>query len=299
MDRLTAMTVFVEVARQEGFALAARELQMSTSAVSRHVMDLERWLDVQLFHRTTRRLSLTDAGKAYLDRCVRIVSDVDELERSAKALREDPQGEIRMTAPVFMGKHLLAPLLPEFLERYPKITVQLRLLDRVVNLVDEGFDLALRIGELADSTLIARKIGDMRVILSAAPSYLNKHGVPSSVRDLKNHNCLVDTVPEHGHRWPLTSNRKRVGVPVKGSIAVNNGELVRELTLAGLGISYLPDFFVSEDIAQGRLVRLLSDSTEVRAGLFLVYPQTKHLSSTVRVFMDFVVEHSRIGETSK
>ncbi|MCU7933185.1 MAG: LysR family transcriptional regulator [Candidatus Thiodiazotropha sp. (ex Codakia rugifera)] len=298
MDRLTAMRVFVEVAKQGSFVSAARTLGMSASSISRQLMSLEQWLDVELLHRTTRQLNLTDAGRSYLQRCIQIVGEVDDMEQDAKALRKDPGGEVRISAPIFIGRYLLARMLPGFTARFPMISLQLQLLDREVNLVDEGFDLALRVGELAESTLVARRLDDVQIILCAAPSYLDKYGIPKTVRDLKQHNCLVDTVPQHGHRWPFVENKKRVVMPVKGNVTANGGELVRELAISGMGIAYLPSFFVDDDIAQNRLVVLLDKATEMNPGLFLVYPKTKHLSSTVRVFIDYLVEYSQHTLTS-
>lgn len=290
MNHFSTMNAFVQVAQHEGFAPAARALGISTSTVSRQVMELESWLGVQLFRRTTRRLSLTEMGRDCLERCTRLLDGVDELAANAQSLHAEPRGELRITAPVFMGKHLLGPLLPEFLDRYPKVTVQLHLIDRFVNLVDEGFDVALRIGELEDSTLIARKIGTMKLTLTAAPGYLDRRGVPTQIRDLKNHNCLVDTAPEHGNRWRFSSDLGRAGVPVKGNISVNSGEMIRELALAGTGIAALPDFFVAEDVAAGKLVPLLTDHLAIEGGIFAVYPTTRHLSSAVRVLIDFLAE---------
>jgi DNA-binding transcriptional LysR family regulator len=289
MDRVKAMQVFVEVAERQGFAPAARHLGLSTSAVSRQVKDLEAWLGLQLLNRTTRRIDLTEAGKAYLARCSWIVGAVAELETSARALGEEPQGELRVTAPVFMGRHLLAPVLPGFLARYPKVKLRLRLLDRFVDLVDEGFDLALRIAYLPDSSLIARKLGETRILMTAAPSYLAEHGLPTSAADLKRHNCLVDTVAGTGDRWPLGRRRDRGTIRVAGNFTANSGEMVREMTLAGLGISRLPDFFVARDVAEGRLVVVPEQSGERSAGIYALYPQTRHLSGPVRALIDALV----------
>jgi DNA-binding transcriptional LysR family regulator len=304
MDRVKAMNVFVEVAGRGGFAPAARHLGLSTSAASRQVRDLESWLGLQLLNRTTRRIDLTDAGKAYLSRCAQIVGAVADLERSAQALGEDPQGELRVTAPLFMGRHLLGPILPGFLARYPKVKLRLRLLDRMVDLVDEGFDLALRIADLPDSTLIARKLGQTRLLMTAAPAYLAERGVPKQVGDLKHHNCLVDTVAGHGDRWPLEADRHRAdrhraAGRVAGNFTVNGGEMVREMTLAGLGLSLLPDFFVAEEVARGRLVAVLEHAVRRSAGIYALYPRTRHLSGPVRALIDALVAHVERPEADR
>ena len=291
MDRYRSMLAFIEVAERGGFASAARELSISTSAVSRQVMELEDWLDVQLFNRTTRHVSLTDAGREYLDRCKGLVSGMDELQASAKDQVSIPRGRLRITAPVFMGRQLLGPLLPGFLNRYPEVAVELQLLDRFINLVDEGFDLALRIGDLRDSTLMARKLGDIKICLVASPGYLARTGKPKTVADLKRHNCILDMAPQHGNRWPLGANGK-TPPRVSGNLSVNSGELVRDLALADTGIALLPDFFVANDLADGKLVALLKRHIQdVQASVFLVYPQTKHVSGAVRAFIDHVAEH--------
>ena len=208
-----------------------------------------------------------------------------ELETSAQALGEEPQGELRVTAPVFMGRHLLGPVLPGFLARYPKVKLRLRLLDRFVDLVDEGYDLALRIARLPDSSLIARKLGETRILMTAAPSYLAEHGLPISAADLKRHNCLVGA----SDRWPIGRDKDRGTARVAGNFTANSGEMVRDMTLAGLGISRLPDFFVARDVAAGRLVVVLEQIGERTSGIYALYPQTRHLSGPVRALIDVLV----------
>jgi DNA-binding transcriptional LysR family regulator len=289
MDRFKAMQVFVEVARAESFAAAARTLGLSTTATSRMVRELEDWLGLRLLTRTTRRVSLTDAGRAHLEPCARLVGEVDELERSAKAQHIEPRGEIRLTAPVFMGKVFLSGVLPAFLTRHPQVSVRLHLIDRFVNLVEEGIDLALRVGELSDSSLIARRIGDVRLITAAAPAYLAERGTPQAVEDLKRHDCIVDTVSSHGDRWPLGTASGRTGVRVDGVLSVNSGEFARDAAVAGVGIALLPDFIVARDLAAGRLRAVLPDTCKVEAGIFLVHPQARHQNSAVRALIDFLV----------
>ncbi len=283
------MVAFVQVAEHSGFAPAARFLGLSTSAISRQVMELEDWLEIQLLNRTTRHVSLTDAGRDYLLQCKELVAGMDDLEARSKDQLTNPHGRILMTAPVFMGKQLLGPLLPGFCKQYPDVSIDLHLLDRVISLVDEGFDLALRIGELSDSSLVARKLGEFNISLVATPSYLKRAGIPKTVDDLKHHNCLIDTVPQHGNRWPVGL---KSAIRVKGNITVNDGELVRELARSGTGIALLPDFFVVNDIANGQLVSILkNDIRKIKAGVYLAYPQTRHLSLAVRMFIDYAVKH--------
>jgi len=293
MDKFRAIQVFIEVAKLESFSAAARQLHMSTTAVSRYVMELEDWLGVQLFNRTTRHLGLTDAGRAYLDRCTHIIDDVENLERTSRDMKENPQGKINVTAPVFMGRLFLSPILPEFLKKYPRIRLNLQLVDRYVNLVDEGFDVALRIGNLPDSNLISRKLGDMRMVMVASPTYVKKHGAPKSIKELQNFNCIVDSVADYLDRWPLLNKNTPVSVRVDSNLSINNGELVREMVLAGLGITLLPDFFVASDIKANKLVPILKDKIDKHGTISAVYPQSRYLSSSVRVFVDFLMDHSK------
>lgn len=217
MDVLKGMTIFVEVANQQGFAPAARALELSTSAVSRYVIELEDWLGIQLFHRTTRKLSLTEEGAFYLSRCQQVIADVDDIKQVAIGNLTEPQGNLRITAPVFIAKAWLQDLLPGFLNRYPQVSLELTAVDRVVDLVAEGYDLALRARELADSTLVARRLMDVNLALVASPTYLAEYGTPTSIDDLKSHNCLVDTVAGYTNRWPLLDGKKRKLISVSGN----------------------------------------------------------------------------------
>lgn len=285
------MTIFIEVAKQQGFAPAARTLDLSTSAVSRYVIDLEDWLAVQLFHRTTRKLSLTEEGTLYLDRCQRVIADVDHIKHIAADTQAEPQGTFRITAPVFLAKAWLQDLLPGYLNRYPNVNVELTAVDRFVDLVAEGFDLALRAGELSDSTLIARRLVDVELVLVASPIYLAEHGTPATIDDLRLHNCIVDTVAGYADRWPLLDGKRSKSMAVHGNVRVNSGEIVRSLAIAGIGIALLPRFFVLQNIHEGRLASFLESSVDFHAGLFAVYPQRRYVSANVRSFIDYLVGH--------
>lgn len=290
MDILKAMAIFAEVANQQGFAPAARSLNLSTSAVSRYVIDLEDWFGVQLLQRTTRKLSLTEDGAFYLKQCQQVLVDVDGIRQAADT-KTEPQGSLRITAPVFIAKQCLQDLLPGYLDRYPKVRVDLTVVDRFVNLVEEGFDLALRAGDLVDSTLIARRLIDVDLALVASPSYLVEHGTPAKIDDLKSHNCLIDTVAGYVNRWPLTDGKKPKSLLVNGNVRVNSGEIVRTLAVAGLGVALLPRFMVLKDLHEGRLTSFLDGCVAFNAGLFAVYPQRRYVSTNVRSFIDYLVEH--------
>ena len=283
------MLAFLRVAELGGFAPAARSLGISTSAISRQVSDIEDWLDSQLFNRTTRHVSLTGAGAEYLDECRQLVAGMDSLESAARDKLDSPQGRLRVTAPVFLGKELLSPSLPGFFARYPGVLVELVLIDRFVNLVEEGFDVALRVGELQDSTMIARRMSRMALSIVASPDYIREFGRPETAEELRSHNCLIDTAPHHGARWPLKLGSSRVW-KAQGNFIANSGELIRDLAVAGSGVALLPTFFVQELIAQGKLVSLLEGQIrDVDAGIHLTYPQARHVSRSVKAFVDFVV----------
>jgi DNA-binding transcriptional LysR family regulator len=291
MDVLKGMAIFVEVAKQHGFAAGARALNLSTSAVSRYVIDLEDWMGVQLFMRTTRKLSLTDAGKAYLDRCHRVVAEVNDIRHAASDRHAEPHGPLRITAPVFIAKDFLQDLLPGFLNRCPNVEVELVIGDRFVDIIEEGFDLAIRAGNLKDSTLVARKLMEVRLMLVAAPTYLEQHGRPKTIADLKNHNCLIDTGPSYANRWPIASKNSAKSITVNGNVRVNSGEIIRSLALSAVGIALLPAFFVNQDVHEGRLVSFLESNVQFGGGLFAVYPQHRHLTPSVRIFIDYLVGH--------
>jgi len=294
MDRLDMMKAFVETARQGGFAPAARQLAISTSALSRHIAALEDWLGVQLFHRTTRHVRLTDAGQGYLGRCLKVLEDVHELEQAGQDAQGELSGKIRISAPVYLGRQHIAPALTGFLSANPGLSVDLFLSDRLVDLVAEGFDLAIRVTKPADSTLIARRLGETRVCIVAAPGYLASRGAPSTVEDLRQHDCIIDRVPEGSDRWSFTTRGGRTALRVNGQIRVNDGETARNFALAGLGLARLPFLFVNKALAAGELVEVKLDDETEKAGVFALYPPSRHLSRSVRAVIDWLVAEVEI-----
>ena len=291
MNVLNAMKVFAEVAKQQGFAPAARALSLSTSAVSRQVMDLEHWLGVELFQRTTRKLAITEEGHQYLARCQHIIEEVDQIKNLASEVASQPMGTLRLTAPAFLAKDWLQHLIPDFLTRYPHVSVSLTAIDRFVDFVDEGYDLALRIAELPDSTLIARRLMDVDLVCVASPDYLKNNGEPDVASDLKQHNCIVDISASFENRWPMKQENKSIVVPVKGNLSVNGGEIARNMAIAGVGLTLLPRIFVLEELYNNQLVSVLEGQIGKEAGLYAVYPQSRHLSPKVRCFIDHAVAH--------
>ncbi len=291
MDRIKAMQVFIAVAEKQGFAAAARHLDMSTSAVSRHVVNLENLLGVQLLHRTTRSINLTDAGASYLLRCTKVMRDLDALESGTQHRDAVPSGEIKVTASVFLAKNLLRPVIQQFLEQFRDTKINLLLVDRTVDLIDEGIDVAVRVGRLPDASYKARKLDHYKMAMVASPRYLEANGTPRSIKDLDNHNCLVDRVPHFGNRWPLAGTSGRVSKRVSGNFVAILGEIVRDLAIEGLGIVFLPDFFVQADIEAKRLTQILEKSVSRTGDISAVYAPTKYAATRTRAFIDFLVDN--------
>jgi DNA-binding transcriptional LysR family regulator len=285
LDTLRNMQAFVEVARAGSFVAAAGRLGVSTSSISRLVSDLEAWLKVPLFRRTTRRLSLTDPGRLYLARCAAIVAAADDLKRDAEALSETPRGSLRVTAAASPARYLIAPRIPAFLAAHPAVKLRFDLRDQPIDIVGEGMDLAIRIGRLEDSALVARRIGETRLMLTATPGFLARHGRPAAPGDLGALPCLVDTVPTRGARWFPDQ-----GLAVDGPVFANSGEMIRALTLAGQGLSLLPDFFVREDVGAGRLVSLMEERFGAAIGIYAVFPPRGQITAAARAFVDFIAE---------
>lgn len=290
MDRLTAMEIFVRVVKDGSFSAAARSLNMSKSAVSKYISELEDRLSVRLLNRTTRRLSVTDMGRAYHERCLQILSDVAEIETAVSAETRKVSGMLRIAAPVtFSVKHLGAPL-SEFLSRYPEIEVDLQLNDRRADIVEEGFDVAVRIArQLTDSSLIAAKLATSRAVTCASPAYLKKHGTPRTPLDLMTHNCLRYSNMGPVLEWNFLSPQgEPIAVRISGTIIANNGEVLREAALDGQGVITGPSFLTGDAIRDGRLVEILTEYAQAPFGIFAVYPHNRHLSAKVRSFVDFL-----------
>lgn len=289
MDRFTAMSVFARVVELGSFARAAERLALSTSAVSRQVADLEAHLQTRLLNRTTRRLSLTESGHAFYERCVQVLADLEEAEQAAAQTALVPRGTIKLTCSVSYGVRHLAPALAEFLALHPEVKFDLSLSDRVVDLVEEGFDLGIRIGALGGGNLIARRLGETRMLACASPAYLKAHGSPRTPADLARHNCVTYAYVADGDQWLF---RDRAGgehrVRVAGNIHANNGDLLAAAAVLGVGLVFEPEIIVGEALAAGRLVRLLPDYEAPVLPVHAVYASRKHLSAKVRAFVDFL-----------
>ncbi|MBI2715242.1 MAG: LysR family transcriptional regulator [Rhizobiales bacterium] len=290
LDRLTGLEVFAKVAAAGSFSAAGRALGLSQTMVTKHIAALEARLGVKLFHRSTRRLSITEAGRSYLEASERILADIDAAEAAVAADRVEPRGLLRLNAPVAFGTRQIAPLLSEFAQRHPLVTVELGLNDRLVDLADEGWDSAIRIGSLSDSSLIARRIAPCRTVVCAAPSYLAARGNPRTVSSLTNHNSLGYTLSRVTgvDRWSFGAQGE-ITVPVSGNLRANNGDALRTAAIAGQGLAYLPSFIVADDLRAGTLVALDLDQPTVEfGGIYAVFLPDRHPAAKVRAFIDFI-----------
>lgn len=298
MENLTDLAVFVRVVELGSFTAAAGALEISKAAVSKYVDRLERRLGARLLQRTTRRLTLTEAGEALYLRGAAALAELADAEREVARLTGAPRGHLRVTAPVYFGEVHVAPLLHRFRAHYPDITLDLDFDNRFVDLVKERFDLALRITDLADSSLVARKLAPCPQVVCAAPAYLARRGVPKAPADLRDHECLSYSLDRTPKEWRFRAARGRwIAVQVKGPIRCNNDIALKQAMLNGLGLRQIPRFIVESEIARGELVEVLADYESPPLNIYAVYATRRHLSPKVRVFVDFLAaEFTGSGE---
>ena len=296
MDRVAAMQVFAQVVESGSFARAAARLGLSTSAASRQVAELEGHLQTRLLNRTTRKVSLTESGRAFYERSVQLLSDLAEAEQEASRAAVEPRGTIRLTTSVNFGVRHAAPAIADFLAEHKGVRFDVSLSDRVVDLVEEGFDLGIRIGTPGADNLVARKLGETRLVPCASPAYLAAHGAPARPEDLARHNCFTYEYVSPRHVWRFR-DRSGVdhGVRVSGTLHSNNGDLLAEVAARGAGIVFEPAFIVGPDVRAGRLVPLLQEFVPPPVPIYAVYPSRKHLSAKVRRFVDFLI--ARFGDS--
>ncbi len=293
MDKLQQMRVFAAVVDAGSFVGAAEEIDLSKAAVSRHVQELEARLGVRLLQRTTRRLSLTDEGEVFHARCKDLLANVEEAEAEITARAGAAAGVLKINVPVSFGNLHLAPLWGLFLARNPKVTLDITLSDRVVDLVDEGFDLAVRIARLPDSSLVSRKLASTRLIICASPDYLRQHGTPAHPADLAHHAVVAYSLSSMGDNWRFDGPDGSTTVKVRPRLHTNSGDTCRAVALQHQGIVFQPSFLVGDDLKSGALVQLLANHLSTALGIYAVYPSRKHLSPKVRVLVDFLIEQAR------
>ena len=289
LDRVTGMQVFVRVAALGSLSAAARSLNLSQTMVTKHVAALEDRLGIKLLHRSTRRLTLTEGGRNYLAACERILAEIEEAEASASLDRIEPRESLRLNVPLSFGLRHIAPALPSFNRLHPAVSFDLGLADRYVDLIEEGWDLAIRIGRLKDSSLVARRLAVCRTVVCAAPSYLKEHGTPQSLDDLARHNCLGYTLPSAigANRWTFGPDGEIV-VPVQGNLRANNGDALLAASLAGQGLIYQPTFIVGDSLRDGSLVRVLGGYPTYEPGIHAVLPSGRQAPAKVRAFIEFL-----------
>lgn len=277
---------FVAVAEAESFTQAAKKLGISTAQVSRQVSALEKRLATKLFYRTTRRVSVTEAGQIYYQHCRQVMDGLEEAERTIANMQQTPQGRLRLTAPVTFGEKTIAPLVNDFVLRYPELEVQLNLTNQKLDLVNEGYDLAIRLGTLADSTLMAKRLSSRTQYVCAAPTYLAAYGEPADLNELEQHNCLQGNFDY----WRFQVAGKVRNVRVSGNMQCNSGWALLDAALKGIGIVQLPDYYVQSALDAGLLVPLLTDYQEPNEGIWALYPHNRQLSPKVRLLIDYLRE---------
>ncbi len=292
MDRLTSLTAFVRVVDNGGFSAAGRRLNMSTTMVSSHVQALEDRLGVRLLNRTTRKVSLTEVGKAYYDRAIQILADLEQADDIASTLQSTPRGTLRL----YIATHLVpfvASVVTEFMSTYPEVKLEVMMGERDIDMIEEGFDLAVRLTPPQDSSLITRSLATWRHVLCCSPGYIERHGRPQQLTDLAAHNCLRHIHYPYPDEWRFVD---RAGAPIiariSGTLVTNSGETLRQAALHGVGVSLAAGFLVGDDLEAGRLVRLLPDYRPIDFAVNATYPHRHHLSVKVRIFIDLLAKHS-------
>ena len=291
MDRLEAMRVFSQVVESGSFSAAAARLGLSATAASRHVAELEAHLQTRLLNRTTRRVSLTESGRAFYERTVQMLADLEEAEQEASRAAIVPRGTIKLTTSVTFGVRHIAPAIAAFLAAHRGVRFDVSLSDRMVDLVEEGFDLAVRIGAAGSENVVARKLGETRLVPCASPAYLAAHGAPQTPEELAQHDCFTYEYISPRHLWRfIDASGAERAVRVGGRLHSNNGDLLAEAAAQGAGIVFEPACIVGPDVRAGRLVPLLQEYSAAPLPIYAIYQSRKHLSAKVRVFVDFLVE---------
>lgn len=293
MDKLTAIEAFVRTVDHGSLTAASARLGISRAMVSRLLKELEQRVGARLINRTTRRLALTEPGRVFHQRCSRLLAELDEAEQEVGAAGTRPRGRLRVSAPMTFGTMYLSDLLPEYLAAFPDITLDLVLNDRYVDLVEDGFDLAIRIGRLADSSLVVRKLAPCRIVICASPAYLASRGRPSGPADLEHHDSLLYSFGTLGDAFELNGPEGRIVVRLRGQLRANNGEILAHGGAAGLGIVLGPSFIVADHLRSGELVEIMADWRPPDSGIYAVFPEGRQVSAKVRSLVDFLAR--RLG----
>ncbi|MCZ2723721.1 LysR family transcriptional regulator [Marinomonas sp. 15G1-11] len=290
MDTFSAIPVFVAVVENGSFSKAAEALGTSKSAVSKRISLLENTLGVKLLHRTTRRLSLTEAGEHYFQHAHKAIAAATEGIDAVTQLQGKPKGILKVSTPMSFGRLHLAPLVTDFLNHYPEIKLNIIMDDKKIDLVENGFDVAIRAGDMQDSTLVARRLASCRSVVCASPAYLKRHGTPSSPDELTQHNCIRFAYDHYGNEWVFKKQNQCKKIKVNGNYQVNNSEALQTAALAGLGIAKIPTFVIGQDLSKKQLIPLFEEYTLPMQTFYAVFPERRHLPAKVRVFLDFIIE---------
>lgn len=289
MDRLASMTAFTKVVESGGFSAASRRLNMSVTMVSNHIQALEERLGVRLLNRTTRKVSLTEAGRAYYERCSQILAEVTEAEEAVGELQSTPRGVLRLNVAQAVVS-VIGQVIAAYVGRYPTASVDMTMTDRMVDMVEEGYDLAIRVTPVPDSNLIVRRLASFRHVLCASPAYLDRHGKPKSPQDIAAHNCLSYQYYPYGQDWHFVSGGAELSIRASGNFRCNSAVALVQAAVSGLGLFLGPTFMVAAEIKAGRLVPLLADYLPVEFDVCALYPHRRHLSAKVRAFIDLLAE---------
>lgn len=281
------VTEFVAVAEKESFTAAAKQLGISTAQVSRQVSALETRLATKLFYRTTRQVSVTEAGEIYYQHCRQVLDGLENAERALSNLQSTPRGKLKITVPATYGESKIAPLINDFVNQYTDLEVYCQFTNQKVDLIENGFDLAIRLGKLEDSSMMAKRLSSRRLFVCASHAYLSTHGEPHLISELEHHNCLQGTL----EYWRFQDNGQERNIKISGSLSYNSGLALLDAALKGLGLVQLPDYYVQEYIQSGELIVLLENYQPSDEGIWALYPQNRHLSPKVRGLVDFLSEH--------
>ncbi|WP_266159904.1 LysR family transcriptional regulator [Dyella silvatica] len=295
MDKLASMAMFIRVVESGSFSAAAEAAGVSATMAGKHVRTIEQRIGARLLHRTTRRQQLTEVGRLYYERCKQVLLDVELAETSAHELQATPGGLLRMTAPLTFGSRRLVPALTEYQQQHPEVSINLVLDNRIHDMVDEGYELAIRIGPVDNDALVARPLQPYRMLLAASPAYLAQHGTPQQPSELSQHICLELSNWRHPDRWRLLGPEGLIDVPVRGRLAINNGEALRVAAIQHAGILMQPEALIAEDIAAGRLVHILPAWAPPASPMHLLYPPDRRPTAKLRSVIDFLL--GRFGAT--
>ncbi len=291
MDKLESITAFVQVVEQGGLSPASKKLSISTTMVGNHIRNLENYLSTKLINRTTRQQNITESGELYYKRCKELLTQIKEMEFEISNLQERPTGLLRISAPIAFGSQYLCPLIKEYMKNAPDVEIQISLSDEFVDLLSDNFDVAIRIGELPDSGLIARPLTPYKLVVCASPEYLKDYGTPVVPDDLMQHDCLSFHSNINKHSWNFNYRKKKYSVPVSGKLCINSGPGLRMAALSGTGIIMQPECIVIKDIHEGKLVQLLGNYNLYSRPMNLIYLPNKTMPLKLRSFINFALKH--------